>query len=166
MEPIALRQIVIQIIGFIILFAVLKKFLWKPILDLMASREKEIKDIYDRAAEVERKTDALKADYETRLSHIDEEGQKKLADALKKGQELAAEIIHEAREASKKEQEKAMNAIREEVKKAHVELKDFIVSLSTTMAEKTLLREVDKSAHEQMTRKFIEDLISKEGQSK
>lgn len=159
------RQIVIQIIGFVILFLVLKKFLWKPILDLMAQREKEVQDIYDRAEEVEKKTDDLRADYEGRIANIEDEAQKKLADALKKGQDMAAEIVQQAREESKKEQEKALNAIKEEVKKAHVELRDYVVSLSTTMAEKTLLREVDKSTHEDMTRKFLEELIEKEGKA-
>lgn len=166
MAPIDLKQILIQIVGFLILFFVLMKFMWKPLLGLMASREQEIKDIYDKATEVEKKTDALKAEYDTRISRIEEEAQKRLAEAIKKGQEMAEEIVRDGREESRKEQEKAMNAIREEIRKAHFDLKDFIVNLSFTMAEKTLLAEVDKSKHEALTRKFLEELIEKEGKAK
>ncbi|MEW6200520.1 MAG: F0F1 ATP synthase subunit B [bacterium] len=152
------KQIIIQIIGFIILFVVLRKFLWKPILSLMEQREKEVKGIYDTAEEIRKKQEDLKADYESRIARIDEEGQKRLAAAMKKGQEMGAEIIEESRKEAAKEREKAMNTIREEVKKARVELRDFTVRMAYEMAEKVLHREVTRSAHDDLVNKFVDEI--------
>ncbi|MEW5945566.1 MAG: F0F1 ATP synthase subunit B [bacterium] len=156
-------QLVIHIVGFIVLFLVLRKFLWKPILGLMEQREREVKGVYDRAEEVEKKTLELRSDYEERIAKIDEEAQKRLAEGVKKGQRMAAEIVEDARRETEKERQKALNTIQEETKKARVELRDYIVSLSFSMAEKLLHREVSRQTHQDLVRQFLDDVASKGG---
>ncbi len=49
METIDIRLIIVQATGFLILFWILKKYLFGRIMGLIKDRENEIKDVYSRA---------------------------------------------------------------------------------------------------------------------
>ncbi|HOO55402.1 MAG TPA: F0F1 ATP synthase subunit B [bacterium] len=151
-------QIVVQMVGFIILFFVLAKFLWKPILGLMEAREKEVSDMMDKAEEAKKKSEEIEADYKTRISQIDEEAQKYRNEELKRGKDIAEGIVKEARQEADLEKQKALNAIQEEAKKARVELRDFAVGLSVDIATKVMEEKIDRSSHENLAKKFLEEL--------
>ncbi len=145
-------------VGFIILFFVLAKFLWKPILGLMEAREKEVSDMMDKAEEAKKKSEEIEADYKTRISQIDEEAQKYRNEELKRGKDIAEGIVKEARQEADLEKQKALNAIQEEAKKARVELRDFAVGLSVDIATKVMEEKIDRSSHENLAKKFLEEL--------
>lgn len=151
-------QLVIQILGFLVLFAALAKFLWKPVLGLIEGREKEVRDIYDQAEKAKKDAEELKAKYDTKVRAIEEEAQEKLAEAVKRGNEMAEDIVNSARKQAELESEKARNAIREEATRARMTLRDFAVGLSFDLAGKILEKEVSKSAHEDLVKSFIGDL--------
>ena len=151
-------QILVQIFGFLLLFGVLAKFLWKPILGLMAAREKEIADALARADEMKRKSDELDAEYRTRMAKIDEEAQKHMAEELKKGHEMAEQIVKDARKQADFEKQKALNAIQEEARKARIELRDYAVGLSMDIADKVLHEKIDRKEHENLVKRFLSEL--------
>ena len=151
-------QIIVQIFGFLILFLALAKFLWKPLIGLMAAREKEIADALGQADDLKRKNDELEAEYKARMSKIDEEAQKHLAEDLKKGHERAEQIVKDARKQADFEKQKALNAIQEEARKARMDLRDYAVTLSMDIADKVLREKIDRAAHENLVRKFLNEL--------
>jgi len=153
-------QIAIQIVGFLLLFFVLRKFLWNPILSLMESREKEVEDMLGKAEEAKKMGERLEADYKDRISQIDDEARKYRDEELKRGREMAEQIIKEARDEAEVEKQKALNAIREESRRARMELRDYSVGLSIDIASKVLEEKIDRASHEQLARKFIDKLDS------
>ncbi|OQA83801.1 MAG: ATP synthase subunit b, sodium ion specific [bacterium ADurb.Bin236] len=153
-------QIAIQIVGFLLLFFVLRKFLWNPILSLMESREKEVEDMLGKAEEAKKMGERLEADYKDRISQIDDEARKYRDEELKRGREMAEQIIKEARDEAEVEKQKALNAIREESRRARMELRDYSVGLSIDIASKVLEEKIDRDSHEQLARKFIDKLDS------
>jgi len=153
-------QIAIQIVGFLLLFFVLRKFLWNPILSLMESREKEVEDMLGKAEEAKKMGERLEADYKDRISQIDDEARKYRDEELKRGREMAEQIIKEARDEAEVEKQKALNAIREESRRDRMELRDYSVGLSIDIAAKVLEEKIDRDSHEQLARKFIDKLDS------
>ncbi len=153
-------QIAIQIVGFLLLFFVLRKFLWNPILNLMESREKEVEDMLGKAEEAKKMGERLEADYKDRISQIDDEARKYRDEELKRGREMAEQIIKEARDEAEVEKQKALNAIREESRRARMELRDYSVGLSIDIASKVLEEKIDRASHEQLARKFLDKLDS------
>lgn len=153
-------QILIQIAGFLLVFGLLSKLLWKPVLDIMDAREKEVKDTYAEADKAKAESEKLAADYKSHLSKIEEEAQQKLAEAVKKGTEMGEEIVADARKEAEQEKEKALNAIKDEARKARIELRDFSVGLSMDIAEKVLEEQVDKEKHEALVKKFLSEMES------
>lgn len=153
-------QIAIQIVGFLLLFFVLRKFLWNPILNLMESREKEVEDMLGKAEEAKKMGERLEADYKDRISQIDDEARKYREEELKRGREMSEQIIKEARDEAEVEKQKALNAIREESRRARMELRDYSVGLSIDIASKVLEEKIDRDANEQLARKFLDKLDS------
>jgi len=151
-------QLMIQIVGFLILFFALAKLLWKPLLGLMETREKEIADTYAKAEAAEKAAEDLKAEYKARVTKIEEEAQEKLAEAVKRGNKMAEDIVSAARNEADQEKVKAMNAIQEEASRARSQLRDYAVGLSFDLATKILQKEVSKSSHENLVKNFIGEL--------
>ncbi|MFA6448638.1 MAG: F0F1 ATP synthase subunit B [bacterium] len=151
-------QLITQILGFIVLFLALGKFLWKPILGLMAAREKEVADMLGRADEAKRKSEELEAEFKTRMAKIDEEAQQHMAEELRKGHEMAEQVVKDARKQAEFEKQKALNAIQEEARKARIELRDYAVGLSMDIADKVLHEKIDRKAHEGLVKRFLSEL--------
>jgi F-type H+-transporting ATPase subunit b len=150
--------LMIQLVGFLLLFFVLAKFLWKPVLGLIEAREKEVEDMMSKADEARRKVELLEAEYKTRLAQIDEEAQRYRAEEIHKGHELAESIVREAREGADLEKQKALNAITEEARRARKELRDLSVSLSMEIATKVLMRNIDQKSNEDLAKTFLDEL--------
>lgn len=151
-------QLVVQILGFLILFVVLAKVLWKPLLGIMELREKEVRDTYEKAEKAERDAEALKAEYKTRVTKIQEEAQEKLAEAVHRGNKMAEDIVTAARREADQEKVKAMNSIQEEAVRARAMLRDYAVGLSFDLASRVLEKEVTRQSHENLVKVFIGEL--------
>ena len=157
---IRLVQILTQLVGFLLVFGLLSKLLWQPILNLMDSREKEVSDNLKSAEQAKADSEKMKSDLKQRLDQAEGEAQQKVAEGVKKGNELAEQIVAEARQQADDEKQKALRSIRDEASKAKAELRDLTVGLSLDVASKILDEKVDKQKHEEMVKKFLNELES------
>ena len=69
-------NLVYNLINVIVLFLVLKHFLFQPVLGIMQKREEMIQGQLDHAAETQKQADALKKQYESSLQTAREDSQK------------------------------------------------------------------------------------------
>ena len=72
------RILLVQALGFLLVLLVFRRFLFKPIMDILEARRAEIDNQYADAENQRKMADELKADYEMRLSGIDEEMRAKI----------------------------------------------------------------------------------------
>ncbi len=149
-------EIVAQLISFLILFFILKKFAWKPILKILDDRKGKIasdfKNIEDTKAEVSK----LKADYEKQISVIEDTKRAKLQEAIKEGSKLAEEIKKKAQEEAQRIIDTAKDSIKYEVEQAKKELKEKIVDLTIEVTEKIIKEKLT----EEKDKKLIDDFLS------
>jgi F-type H+-transporting ATPase subunit b len=106
----SLSTFVLEIFNFLVLVWILKRFLYKPVLDVIAKRRAGIENQLDEARQLHEEADKLKAEYENRLASRDKERQQ-ARDAL--AQELDAERSQQMTALKKtlaKEREKAQVA--------------------------------------------------------
>lgn len=127
---------------FIILYFLLAKFAWKPILSAVKNREDSINNALEAAEEARKQMANLKADNERLLAEARAE-----RDAmLKEAKEIKDKIVAEAKEQAQKEGQKliedAKQAIENEKKVAVAQLKDNVVSLSLEIAQKVMKNEL------------------------
>jgi F-type H+-transporting ATPase subunit b len=153
---------VFQIVNTLILYLVLKKFLFVPVTEFIQGRQDEIQSSYDDAEKTNEEAKNLKSEYENKLDKVEEEKQEILIAAKKKADEQGSEIIKESKEQAAKLKEKAEQEIEIEKKKAINDVKDDISSMVIMAASKVLENEVDESRN----KKLVDDFIKEVGESK
>jgi len=100
----------LEIINFLVLIWILKHFLYKPVLDVIARRRAGIEDRLAKAQHLHDDADKLKAEYENRLVDWEHEHQQARAALAQELHEERARQLEELQITLKQEREKAQVA--------------------------------------------------------
>lgn len=146
-----------QIINTLILVALLTKFLFKPVQNMLEKRKNQIADDVNGAAEAKADAEKLRADYEKKIKEIRMEADAILKDAKAKADDNSKKIIQEAREKSDDIIEKAQAEIDRNARNARNELKGDVASMAVMAAEKIIGEKMDDELNEKLVVKFIEE---------
>ena len=147
-----------QVLIFVGLLLLLKKFAWKPILDAVNEREEGIKNALESAEKAKKEMQNLKSDNEKLLADARAE-----RDALmKEAREIKDKMISDAKAEAQAQGEKMINqakaAIESEKNAAMADLKNQVASLSLEIAEKLLKDELsNKEAQTKLVEKMLGD---------
>lgn len=145
-------------IGFGIMFWVLSKFLWKPVLGIIDERRESIEAAFSEVDQARAEVAQLKDEYEGKLKQISAEAQAKLQEAIDRGKQAADEIKAAAEESREKLLEKTQEDIQREKDKALAELRNQAVDLSFAIARKVTQQDLDRERHDRLVATFIDDL--------
>lgn len=142
---------------FLILVFLLAKFAWKPILNMVEERTKNIEDALNSAENAKKEMAGLKAENEQIMKEARAERDK----IVREAREMKDKIIEESKETAKVEADKilaqARKLIDDEKRAAMNELKDQVASLSIEIAEKILTKELsDKKKQAEL----IDDILN------
>ena len=132
--------IIFLLINFVVLFLVLKKFLFRPVLTQIEKREDLTTGYQKRAAEFRERTESKIEEYKRILHLTRKEVAEELANIQKEATERQTEIVDAATMKSREIIEKARAELAETTKKAENELKEKIKEISMETAEKILGR--------------------------
>ncbi len=151
-----------QLLLFVALLLLLKKFAWKPILDAVNERETSIKDSLSAAQKARDEMQAVQADNKRILKEARAERDALLSEAKK----ASTQMINQAKEDAKLEAEKitaqAQEMIQNEKKAAINELKNQVAQLSVDIAEKVLQTELkDKATQEKLVEELVKEIAVK-----
>jgi F-type H+-transporting ATPase subunit b len=145
----ALGLFTISLIIFLIVFFVLKKFAWKPILAVLKERETSISDSIAAAERVKEEMAQMKAEHEHVLAEAKAERSKILKEAKDAKDHIIAEAKTQAQAEAKKIIAEAYTAIDNQKMAALTEVKNQVGKLVIEVAEKVLRKELsDKNAQE------------------
>ena len=143
------------LIAFLTVFFLLKKFAWKPILEALSEREKNIADSIASAEKVRMEMASMKSEHELLLNQAREERTM----LLKEAKETKEKIIGEAKEAAKEEANKIMQESRQQIEfqknAAIIDVKNQIGTLVIEVAEKVLRKEL---ANKEQQHQYINTL--------
>ena len=143
----------------LILYLFLKKLLFKPVKNMIDSRQKEIDDMYSDADCSREAASVLKSEYEHKLEKANEESEQILKSAVRKAQLREEEIIAEANGKAARILERAEEQVELEKKKAINDIKDQVSGMAISIAAAVIERDVKADEHE----KLIDDFISNMG---
>ena len=153
-----LTTIIATLLNTLILFFVLKHFLFDKVNKVVDERQKEIQDSYDRAEEAEKNAQKLEADYNEKIGQAKQEGAEIIRDATKKAQARADEIIDEARVEAKSIRTNAENEIEREKKIAVNAIKDEISQIAFSAAAAVVEKDLTSEDNEKLIEKFIDNV--------
>ena len=152
-------EILVTMCNTLITFAIIKKFLFKPVRKMLAAREEEVQAMYGNAEKAQTEAEQMRSDYTQRLAKAKEEAAEIVGSATRRATVRSEEILKESSQQAAAMMKKAENTIEQERKKAMNELKDEVASLSVMIASKVVERDVKQADHE----RFIEEFIDKVG---
>ena len=151
-------QMIISILNLVILYLILKKFLFKPVKRTLAARRQQVDDLYASAETAKTEAEAARVEYTAKLDRADESARKIVSDATRRASEKAEEIVDEAKAEADRVRRRADEEIAQERKKALNEVKNEISDISVEIAEKVVGREIREEDHREMIDSFIRDL--------
>ncbi|MEM0577700.1 ATP synthase subunit b [Flavobacterium sp. 9R] len=148
-----------QIVIFVGLILLLKKFAWKPILDAVNEREEGIKNALESAENAKKEMQDLQADNQRILQEARLERDSMLKEAREMKEKIVADAKNEAQAQGQKMIEQAKAAIESEKNAAMNELKLQVSTLSLSIAEKVLKDELsNKEAQTKLVEKMLGDV--------
>lgn len=151
-------QMLASLGNLVLIFLLVKKFLYKPVKKMLAQRSDSIQSDYDAAKEAKDKALADMAEYDEKLSGAKAEADNVIKSAVSIAAEREKEIIADAKEKANAIIRQAENDAELERKKAEDGIKREIVEVSAMLTEKMLEREVSQADHQHFIDSFIESI--------
>ncbi len=153
-----LWQIIISLCNLTIIFLLLKKFLYKPVMGVLEKRRADIEGDYAAADEARRTALASKNEYEEKLSRAEHEASELRKSAADDAKRHGEKIIAEAKDRADGMISKAEEQIELERKKAEADMKREIADVSARLAEKLIGREINEDTHRDLIDSFIDEV--------
>ena len=147
-----------QICNLMIQLVIFKKFLLKPIRQVIADRKAKADSEIADAPKLRTEAEAMKAEYEQNLQNARTEANQIVAAAQKTATARSEEIVGEARAQAAALKQKAEADIAQERKKAVNEVKDEIGGIAMEIASKVVEREIGEKDHKDLIDEFIKNV--------
>ena len=141
---------------FILFWVIIGKFGFRPIMEGLKKREKDIQASLDEAKRTREEMARMKAENEELLAQAREER----AQILKEAKEAKDRLIAEAKDKAKEEAKKIVANAKEQIENqkmaAIVELKNQVGKLSLEIAEKVIRKQLEGDKQQEA---FVEELV-------
>ena len=152
-----LSGLITQIVSFVILFAVLSRLLYKPMLGALDRRSSRIRESLDAAEKASEESAHAQEEMRKQLEAARAEGQQLIAQAREVADRFREEELAKAREEIEAERVRAQANIQRERDAAIEGLRREFAGLAITAAGRVIERSLDESAHRELIEKVLEE---------
>ncbi len=150
-----IKQVLTQIVGFLIFLFLIRKFAWGPVLQTLEDRKAKIAGDLADAERKKAEAAELRAKLEAELRTIDQQARVKIQEAVAEGQHHAAEIRADAQAQARARLERADAEIAGERAKAQKALQEDMARLAVGGAERILRKKLDEAEQRRLIGEFI-----------
>jgi F-type H+-transporting ATPase subunit b len=151
-------QIVVSLLNLLLLFLILKKFLFKPVKNVLQKRQDNVDATYAEAKMALDEASASKKELEARLSEAQLTADGILQEATVNAERRRERIVSDASKEAESIIRQAKADAELERKKAEDDIKAQIIDVSGALAEKLIERELKTEDHKHLIDSFISDL--------
>ena len=153
-----LWQILISLANLLLIFLILKKFLWKPVKKVMDERKAMVDKQFADAAAAQEQAEADKAQWAAKLATADDEAKARIAAADETARHHGDRLVADAKDKADSIIRMAEAEAVLERQKAQAGIKREIASVGAQLAEKMLEREVNTDDHAKMIESFLDEV--------
>lgn len=150
-------DIIIQLVLFLVLLWLLKKFAWGPLMGIMQERENHIAGEIDAAEKSRTEASEYLEEQRELLKEARQEALTLIESAKKQGDDQRSQIILEARQESERLKESAKREIETQKDQAMAALREQVASLSVMIASKVIEKELSVEDQEQLINDYIKE---------
>ena len=151
-------QILISFANLLIMFLILKRFLFKPVKKVMDQRQAQVDQIYAAADQDRNAAAAMRQDYEQKLASAREEADGLVRNAVQTAQRRSDQMVAEASSQASRMKQKAEEEIAREKAQMLQDVRGEISDLAVSIASKVVEREIDPKDHRQFVDEFIRNV--------
>ena len=151
-------QIIISLANLVILFLLFKKFLFKPVKEMIAKREAAVEAELDAAKHEHDAANEERRQWEAKMASANEEADRIIQNAVTKANKKSGVIISTPSERADEIIKVAKFEASLEHKAAQEGIKREIVDLSSTLTGKLLEREIKPEDHSELIDEFINEI--------
>lgn len=141
--------------------AILARFAFKPLQQLLAERERRIRESLDEARKAREEAEAIRREGEGRMNEAREEARR----ILEEGRRLAADTREEAGRTARAEADAVLRKAREEIERESRRsvdaLRGAVASISLQVARDVIRESLDEKRHRELVDEYVRRL--KEG---
>lgn len=152
-------QIVISLCNLLIMFFILKKFLFKPVQEMLAKRQSQVDAIYTEAESYRTSASDMKQEYEARMAGAREEADTLVRSAVENATRKSDAIVSEANAQASHIKKRAEEEIDREKQQMLTDVRGEISDLAVSIASKVVEREIDRKDYDS----FVDDFIRNVG---
>lgn len=153
-----LWQILISLINLILIFLIVKRFLFAPVKRMLAQRQAQIDARYDEADAAKQAALADRQEWESKMQTAQDEADSILKNAVQTAQYRQDTMLAEAKQRADGIVRQAETEARLEKERAQAEIRHEIVDVSAVLAEKLLARELSDEDHRVLVDAFIDEM--------
>ena len=148
----------ISLANLAIIFLIVKRFLFKPVKDVVSKRQAAIDSWYREADEARQSAAASRESYEKKLAGAQAEADSVIQSATLTANRRGDRIVEDAREKADGIIRQAQVEAELEKKKAQETIRRDIADVSTALTEKLLGREMTEGDHRGMINAFLDEI--------
>lgn len=155
------NEVVAQIISFLVLFFILRAFLWGKFLKVLDDRKEKIASDMKKISDTQAQVETLKQDYLTRLSAIELTSRQKIQEAVLEGRKITEEIKAKARAEAEGIIQNAKEVTKFELDKAKGQLKEEIVDMAMRATENLIREKMNVEQDKKLVENFLDKIEEK-----
>jgi len=153
-----LAQIVTNVLGFLLLVFILRRFFWNAVLRILDARRVRIEEGLRSIEQSKQGLERLQQELRERLAKVDDEARARIQQAILEGRRIAVEIQEEARAQAQDLIAKSQETIELELAKAKASLRDELADMAIEAIERLLKHKCDPQTDRALVASVLEEL--------
>lgn len=147
-----------QVVNFLILLFILKRFLYGPILKVLETRKQKIAESLKNATEIEKRLEAITAERAEKLTAAGKDAEGILQEATKTAEKIVASAHEKAQKDIEKMIEKSESSMKLERAKMQQEMQVELVDLVVMALQKVTGQVVSEKDQKALVEKSIKNI--------
>ncbi len=148
-------SLLLHAINFLVVLALLTKFLYRPVVKVLDERAARIKESMDRAEAVKKQFAGAEEEIRLSLENARREGQAIIEQATKIGEQMRAQARQEAQAEADKIVAKARDQLDLERQQVVTDLRQQMAELVVAAAGKVIAQNMDDRVQHQLVEEFL-----------
>ena len=148
-----LWQILVSLCNLLIMFLILRRFLFEPVQRMLSERQQQVDDVYAAAD-----AGSMRTQYEHRLAQARDEADGIVRNATQTAQRRGEEIVNEASAQAAHLKQKAQQEIALERRQMLTDVRSEISDMAVSIASKVVEREINAADHASLVDEFIRNV--------
>lgn len=152
------REVLTHAVAFTGAVLVLRRYAWRPILNLLDERRERIKGEFDAIEAGKQANRDTENRYKTLLTEIDVKARAELNKKVAEGKSAADEIVAQAKNEAMDVKHRAQEDIAMRLDQAEIALKEDMVRMAMAAAEKAIRQKLDEATHRRLIGEAIDEM--------